>query len=272
MKHLGPFISTHLFEECSLRFIVKANQLLHHHYLACLPVGHLHTKEQKSSWARSWGKYYKGPPSLNFNIYLNAAISWTLCVLHISWYENRKDDGLQNYLDGLSKASLPKHLSVDEVGRSEDTVCPTRDNSERLRSIDLLLLGDGWCCVARAWWLVDAVTPPERQRGVKMTSCGVKYPINLWCCFHGTFLTWWCEISGCLCQGWEAGWLAVRGWAPLTAGWTGVHPPALQPLRCLPPASGREGRVRWWAAAACSSPGSAGRSGDEEQVCESWLN
>lgn len=28
------------------------------------------------------------------------------------------------YLDGLSEAALPQHLSMDEVRRAEDAVCP----------------------------------------------------------------------------------------------------------------------------------------------------
>lgn len=39
MQH--PSVSTHLFQECPLRLVIEANQLLHYHHLPCLPVGHL---------------------------------------------------------------------------------------------------------------------------------------------------------------------------------------------------------------------------------------
>lgn len=34
-------VSTHLFQESPLRLVIEANQLLHHHHLSGLPVGHL---------------------------------------------------------------------------------------------------------------------------------------------------------------------------------------------------------------------------------------
>lgn len=73
--------------------------------------------------------------------------------------------GATKYLDGLSKASLSKHFSVDEVRWAEDAVSPTGDNSEGLGSIDLLPLSDGRCSVAGTWRLINAVTPPEKERG-----------------------------------------------------------------------------------------------------------
>lgn len=46
MQRLGLSISTHLFQECSLCLVIKANQLLHHHHLPGLPVGHLFQDRQ----------------------------------------------------------------------------------------------------------------------------------------------------------------------------------------------------------------------------------
>lgn len=63
-------------------------------------------------------------------------------------------------LNGLSEAALPQHLSVDEVRRAEDAVRPVGHDAERLRSIDVLPLGDGGGCVAGAWWFVNAVASP----------------------------------------------------------------------------------------------------------------
>lgn len=75
---------------------------------------------------------------------------------------------LQMYLDGLSKAALPQHLAMDEVGWAEDAVRPVWNHTERLRSIDILPLGDGGCCVAGAWWLINAVAPPGGWEGRQM--------------------------------------------------------------------------------------------------------
>lgn len=54
-------------------------------------------------------------------------------------------------LDGLSEAALPKHLAMDEVRWPEDAVRSVGHDTERLRSIYVLPLGDGGCCVAGAW-------------------------------------------------------------------------------------------------------------------------
>lgn len=66
----------------------------------------------------------------------------------------------QIYLDGLSKAALSQHLSMDQVRGAEDAVSTIWHDSERLWSIDVLPLGDGGRCVAGAWWLINAVAPP----------------------------------------------------------------------------------------------------------------
>lgn len=44
------------------------------------------------------------------------------------------------YLDGLSEAALPQHLSMDEIGRAEDAMRPIRDDAERLGAVDVLPL------------------------------------------------------------------------------------------------------------------------------------
>lgn len=70
-----------------------------------------------------------------------------------------------SYLDGLSKAALPQHLSMDEVRWAEDAVRLIGHDTEWLWSIDVLPLGDGGRCVAGAWWLINAVAPPGGWEG-----------------------------------------------------------------------------------------------------------
>lgn len=75
------------------------------------------------------------------------------------WHSHAVSD-----LNGLSEAALPQHFSMDEVRRAEDAVRPVGHDAERLRSIDVLPLGDGGGCIAGAWWFVNAVASPGGWR------------------------------------------------------------------------------------------------------------